>query len=241
MDLLTREPIESKHRRRLTPLLGAVLLAALGPSAHGQTQGGTGTPSTAGAPAQSAKTGAEASAPYVRPTEKTKIQNYFLDSFGLYPLVGAGVAAGINQFNNSPPEWGQGAEGYGDRYASNLGINLVATTTRYGLAEIFREDTIYYACECRGFFPRFGHALASTFLARKGEDGHRVFSFPKIAAPYAGTMTAALGWYPARYSEMDGFRMGNYLIAAYAGGNLLREFILGGPHALIKKMPFSHY
>ncbi len=170
-----------------------------------------------------------------------KIQNYLFDSFGPYPLIGAGIAAGVHQATNSPPEWGPGAQGYGYRYASSFGINLVATTTRYGLAEVFREDTIYDRCDCSGFFPRFGHAIVSTVTSRRGADGHRFISFPQIAAPYAGTMTAALGWYPSRYSEVDGFRSGNYLLATYVGLNLLKEFVYGGPHTLVKNVPLLHH
>jgi len=111
---------------------------------------------------------------YTRPTEKTKIHNYFFDAFGPYPIVGAAFVAGVNQAYNSPPEWKQGAEGYGKRFGSNLGIETVSTTTRYGLAEAFREDTLYYGCECRGAFRRLTHAMISTLTARRGEDGHRV-------------------------------------------------------------------
>lgn len=170
-----------------------------------------------------------------------KIQNYLFDSFGPYPLIGAGIAAGVHQATNSPPEWGQGAEGYGYRYASSFGINLVATTTRYGLAEVFREDTIYYRCDCSGFFPRFGHAVISTITSRRGANGHRFISFPQIAAPYAGTMTATLGWYPDRYGPKDGFRKGNYLLATYVGLNLLKEFVYGGPHTLVKNVPLMRH
>jgi hypothetical protein len=176
-------------------------------------------------------------ADYTKPDFGQRFHNYLFDSFGPYALIGAGIAAGVTQANNAPPEWGQGAQGYGYRYASNFGINLVATSARYGLAEILREDTIYYRCECSGFFPRFGHAVISTVTARRGADGHRTISFSNIAAPYAGTETAALGWYPGRYNAMDGFRMGNYLLATYGGLNLLKEFIYGGPHTLVKNVP----
>ena len=115
---------------------------------------------------------------YTRPTEKTKLRNYFFDAFGPYPIVGAAFAAGINQAYNTPPEWKQGAEGYGKRFGSDFGIAAVSTTTRYGLAEAFKEDTLYYRCECKGVFPRLRHAVISTLTARRGEDGHRVFSFP---------------------------------------------------------------
>jgi len=42
---------------------------------------------------------------YTRPTQKTKLHNYVFDAFGPYPL-----AAGINQAENTPPEWKQGPD-----------------------------------------------------------------------------------------------------------------------------------
>ena len=170
---------------------------------------------------------------YQRPSEKEKLRNYAFDAFGPYPFIGAAFAGGVQQAYGTPPEWGGGMAGYGDRVASNFGINLVTQTTRYGLAEIFHEDTLYYRCECSGFGHRLEHALISTVTARRGEDGHRVFSFPALAAPYAGTEAAALLWYPSRYEPMDGFRNGNYNLAVQAGLNIALEFIYGGPHTFL--------
>jgi hypothetical protein len=173
---------------------------------------------------------------YVRPTQATKLHNYLFDTFGPYPIVGAALAAGVNQAYNTPPEWGQGAEGYGKRFGSNFGIEAVSTTTRYALAEAFKEDTLYYRCECKGFFPRLSHAVVSTFTARRGDDGHRVFSFPDLVAPYAGTMTAVYAWYPDRYNYKDAFRIGNYSLLGYMGGNIAMEFLYRGPHSLLSRM-----
>jgi hypothetical protein len=172
---------------------------------------------------------------YVRPSEKTKFHNYIFDMIGPYPILGAALSAGINQADNTPPEWGQGAEAYGKRFGSNFGIAAVSTTTRYALAEAFGEDTLYYRCECKGFFPRLSHAMISTLVTRRGDDGHRVFSVPSLVAPYAGTMTAVYGWFPSRYNAKDGFRMGNYALLGYAGGNIAREFIYGGRHSLLSR------
>jgi hypothetical protein len=178
--------------------------------------------------------------PYTRPTEKTKLQNYFFDAYGPYPIAGAAIAAGINQYEGTPPEWGTGADGYGQRFGSNLAIAAVSTTTRYALAKAFREDTLYYRCECRGFLPRLSHAVISTFTSRRGSDGHRVFSFPALVAPYAGTMTAVYGWYPDRYDARDGFRMGNYSLLGYVGGNIALEFIYSGPHSWLSRMHLNN-
>jgi len=177
---------------------------------------------------------------YIRPTERTKISNYAFDTFGPYPVAGAAFAAGINQWTNSPPEWGQGLEGFGKRFGSDFAIAAIGTTTRYGLAEAFREDTLYYRCECSGPFPRLRHAVISTMTGRRGADGHRVFSISALAAPYAGSMIAVHLWYPDRFDMKDAFRMGNYSLLSYMGGNIALEFFYSGPHALISRMHLNN-
>ena len=172
---------------------------------------------------------------YTRPTEKMKLRTYVFDAFGPYPIAGAALVASLNQAEGTPPEWGQGSGAYGKRFGSNLAIAAVTTTTRYALAEAFREDTVYYRCECKGVLGRLKHAMISTVTARRGEDGHRRLSFPALIAPYAGTMTAVYGWYPNRYGAKDALRMGNYNLLAFMGENLALEFLYGGPHTL-----FSH-
>jgi hypothetical protein len=177
---------------------------------------------------------------YTRPTQKTKLRNYVFDAFGPYPLAAAAFAAGIGQAYNTPPEWRQAAEGYGERIGSAFGIAAVSTTTLYGLADAFQEDTLYYRCECRGLGPRLGHAVISTLTSRSGEDGHRIFSFPALIVPYAGTMTAVYAWYPGRYNGQDALRMGNYTILGYVGGNIAMEFLYRGPNSLLRRMHLNN-
>ncbi|MGA2219992.1 MAG: hypothetical protein ABSG51_18035, partial [Terracidiphilus sp.] len=177
---------------------------------------------------------------YTRPTQTTKLRNYFFDAFGPYPIVGAAVVAGIAQADNAPPEWKQGAEGYAKRFGSAFAIAAVSTTTRYALSEAFKEDTLYYRCECKGVLPRLKHAVISTLTARRGEDGHRVFSIPALVAPYAGSMTAAYGWFPSRYDAKDAFRMGNYSLLGFVGENIALEFIYSGPHSLLSRMHLNN-
>jgi len=195
---------------------------------------------SSGNPAVSASTAPQPDLTYIRPTQKTKIRNYAFDAFGPYPIVGAAFAAGINQEQNTPPEWKQGAEGYSKRFASDFGIAAVTMTTRYALAEAFRQDSLYYRCECKGVFPRLRHAVISTFTARRGEDGHRVFSIPALVAPYVGTMTAVYAWYPGRYEPAEAFRMGNYSLLGYVGGNIALEFLYSGPHSLLSRMHLNN-
>ena len=217
----------------------AAMLSAFSANRAGaQSQQGAATSvsATTAASASDAPAPTHAEPGYVRPSESVKLHNFVFDAVGPYPIIGAVGTAGIQQAYGTPREWGQGMDAYGVRVASNFGIALTTTTTRYALAEVFREDTLYYRCECNGILPRLGHALISTVTARRGDDGRREFSFPALAAPYAGTMTAALGWYPNRYGPKDGFRMGNYNLLGQAGENVALEFIYGGPHTLLNSM-----
>jgi hypothetical protein len=177
---------------------------------------------------------------YKRPTQKTKLRNYVFDAYGPYPIFGSALAAGIGQFSNSPPEWGQGSEGFGKRIGSDFGIAATGTTVRYGLAEAFKEDTLYYRCTCTGVLPRLRHAVFSTLTARRGEDGHRVFSVPALLAPYAGSFTAVYGWYPDRFGAKDAFRIGNYTMLAQVGANVGLEFIYSGPHSLLSRLHLNN-
>jgi hypothetical protein len=172
---------------------------------------------------------------YTRPTHKVKLVNYLFDAFGPYPIVASGLLAGINQARNSPRDWDQGMTGFGRRWGSNYGISAITTSTRYGLADLLREDTLYYRCECSGFFPRLKHAAISTLTARRGADGHREFSVPALVAPYVGEMVAVHAWYPQRYDSMDAFRQANYSLLVYAGQNIAFEFLPSGPHSLLAK------
>lgn len=227
--------------RRTILLSLAALVVAAAPAARGQSAAGAGANPQAAQPAQPGTAQATATAPtqvevapaYHRPTEHEKLRNFAFDTFGPYPIITAIGSAGIQQAQNRPPDWHQGWEPFGDRLGSAYGIQVVTTSTRYLLAEAFREDTLYYRCACSGFFPRLGHALLSTVTARRGDDGHSFFSLAALGAPYAGTMTAALGWYPSRYKPMDGFRMGNFNLMSAAGQNVALEFIYGGPHSML--------
>lgn len=177
---------------------------------------------------------------YIRPTEKTKFRNYSFDALGPYPIVIGLFNAGIDQEGNAPPEWKQGSEGYSKRFGSDFAIEAVSTTTRYALSEALREDALYYRCRCSGLFPRLSHAVISTLTARRGEDGHSVFSVPALVAPYAGSMTAVYAWYPSRYGAEDALRMGSYTMLGYVGANIGLEFLYSGPHSLRSRMHLNN-
>jgi hypothetical protein len=223
-------------RRILLLLFAAVQLAILPVLAKSQSTANAGETSGIVISLAPATIPVQQNLKYTRPTHQTTFRNYLFDTLGPYPVAIAAFTSGIDQANNTPPEWKQGAQAYGKRFASDLGTAAVSTTTRYALSTAFREDALYYRCECKGMFPRLGHAVVSTLTARRGDDGHRVFSFASLAAPYVGTMTAVYGWYPDRYNARDAFRMGNYSLLGSVGMNIATEFLFSGPHSLFSRM-----
>lgn len=170
---------------------------------------------------------------YVPPTEEQKFHDFLMNAVGPVAFAGASFAAAIDQASDSPHKWGQGADAYSVRLASNLGISLVTATAQYSLAETFHEDTTYYRCTCSGFFPRFWHAAASTVTARRGEDGYTSFSVALTVSPFIGPLTAANTWIPGRDGPILGAHMGVFNLLGQFGQNESLEFLYGGPHTLL--------
>ena len=173
---------------------------------------------------------------YHRPTEGQKFRSYTWNALGPVAFAGSSVAAAIDQAFNFPHAWGQGADAYGARVASNLGISLVTASAQYSLAEAFHEDTAYYRCQCSGFFPRFKHAAISTVFARRGEDGHTSFSIALTASPFIGPRVAANSWIPSNHGPTLGFHMGAHNLLGQFGQDEALEFFYGGPHTLLGRI-----
>ncbi len=159
---------------------------------------------------------------YVFPTGEQRFHNYLWNSFGPLGIAQDLVAAGIGQANNTIPDWGQGMEGFGKRFGTALGVNVIQNSTQEVIAAALHQDTIYYKCECKGFGPRLGHALLSGITAR-ASDGHRVFAPEFIGAPYVGTLSA-LAWLPDRYGPKDSLRLGTWALGGNIATNIAREF-----------------
>jgi hypothetical protein len=170
---------------------------------------------------------------YTPPTGDERFRNFIWNAVGPVAFAGASLAGSIDQASDFPHQWGQGANAYGVRVASNLGISFVTATAQYSLAEAFHEDTAYYRCACAGFFPRFFHAAMSSVAARRGDDGHYAFSVALAASPFVGPMFAANTWIPSRDGPNLGAHMGAYnLLGQFAQDEAL-EFLYGGPHTLL--------
>ena len=161
---------------------------------------------------------------YVFPTQSERARRYVKSMVGPVRLARTAVSAGFAQWGDTPEEWGQGAQGYGKRYASSFGSNAINQTVKYGLDEALHLDSGFERSKRDGFFPRFKDALVQNVTSRTAS-GKRVFSAPRIAGYYAGGIVPKVTWYPERYSYKDGLRSGTKSFLTGFGINLFREFV----------------
>ena len=161
---------------------------------------------------------------YVFPTHHERFKRYVSSLVGPFSLARTATSAGISQWRDSPEEWGQGAQGYGKRFASGMGQNAIHQTVTYGLDEAMHLDTGFERSKREGFFPRFKDALIQNVTSRT-KSGNRVISVPRFAGIYTGAIVAHETWYPQRYDYKDGLRSGTTTLLTGFGINLVREFV----------------
>jgi len=141
-----------------------------------------------------------------------------------YTLVGPAIGAGIGQWENEPPEWGQGAEGYGRRIASGMGRHLIAETIRFGVAATDGEDPRYRRSREIGVWNRTRHAIVETFTSQT-ESGARVPAYSRFAGTY-GAAFIANAWYPeSRATAGYALRRGSTALGSSLAFHLFEEFI----------------
>jgi hypothetical protein len=161
---------------------------------------------------------------YTRPDAEARFKRYVKGTIGPTAFVAPVVSAGIRQWRDTPEEWGQGAKGYGRRFADAFGKQLIGNTITYGLDEALKLDSHFYKSEKRDFKSRFSNAVLSAVTART-KSGRRVIGVPKLVGTYSAAIIANETWRPNRYDYKDGLRDGSLSIATRIGVNLIREFV----------------
>lgn len=162
---------------------------------------------------------------YVFPTPRERFKRYVKGTVGPMRLAWSGASAGIDQWRDNSPEWGQGMKGYGRRYASGLGQNAIQQTVAYGLDSALGLDTGFQKSKREGALSRFKDALMQNVTSRT-KSGKRVISVPRFAGAYTGAIVAREAWYPERYSYKDGLRSGTRSLLSGFAINLAREFVV---------------
>src|SRR5579864_5454122 len=71
--------------------------------------------------------------------EQSPDKTYWKHAFGPGEAGRAAMGAGISQATNTPAEWGQGAKGFGKRFASSFSKHVVHKAIQYPVAKMFHE------------------------------------------------------------------------------------------------------
>jgi hypothetical protein len=151
----------------------------------------------------------------------------------------AGFSAGIDQWNDKPREWEQGASGYGKRFVNLLGQYSIQRTVTFGAASILHEDNRYFNSGKKGFWPRSWYALTSGILARH-DDGSRSISVSQIGGVAAGAFLSRLWQPPSQHSAGDGAVSFGITMSSEMGFGVAKEFLPDVARAITKKRRKSH-
>ena len=184
------------------------------------------TPASEPAPADTVPAAKLNSTPfvYVPLTQSERARRYAKSLFSIEAIGRSAAGAGLQQWTNTPREWGQGADGYARRFASSFGENVTRETIIYGLSSALDEDNRYFRSERTGFGSRSMYAVESTFLARRS-DGTRKVSYSRIIGLVA-TAFISRAWQPP--SERGPSHAAGSLatnVGTEIGFNVVREFL----------------
>ena len=153
-----------------------------------------------------------------------RLRHYGHSLVNPYSYLSAPFSAAIGQWENEPPEWGQGAKGYFHRLGSGVGRHIISETIRFGLAVADGEDLRYHPAQSGGVWNRGLHAVSETFTSRTA-GGTRIPAFSRFAGAYGAAMISNL-WYPAsRTTTGYVVRRGSTALASSVVLHIVDEFL----------------
>ena len=167
-------------------------------------------------------------------TQPERNRLYFKTMVNPLSFAKVGFSAGIDQANDKPREWEQGASGYGKRFANILGQYSIQRTVTYGLGSALHEDNRYFNSGKKRFWPRTAYALSSGVLALH-DDGSRHFSISQVGGVAAGAFLARTWLPPSQSSAGDGAVSFGTTMASNIGFSMVKEFLPDLGRALAKK------
>jgi hypothetical protein len=157
-------------------------------------------------------------------TQSEQFHYYIKRTFGIESLARSAAGAAISQLNDTPHEWGQGAEGYARRFGNSYAQQIMRQTIMYGASDLLHEDNRFVPSGKSGVFPRLKYAVASTFLARK-DDGTRRFSFSRFGAAASVAFISREWQPPSENKPRDAAVSFGTVVGSEVGFNVAREFL----------------
>jgi hypothetical protein len=155
------------------------------------------------------------------PDSTTRMRRY-IHNVGYGAMLGF-VYAGVDQWQNDPPEWGKDWGGYGTRLASNVGEFVIQESVTDGLSAVMHRPLDYAYCHCASTGKKAQWALHSA-ITDVLPDGRRAVAVPRIVGAYAGAFAQAAWRPPGMYSRVNTALInGTVSLAIGAGINMYHE------------------
>jgi Carboxypeptidase regulatory-like domain len=157
-------------------------------------------------------------------TTKQKFSLASRDTFDPISLIGVGIAAGIQQANNSYAGYGQGAAGYGKRFAAQFGNGRSSDFLSHAVfPSLFHQDPRYFYQGTGTFRSRFIHAISYAVIARS-DSGRPMPNYSYFLGDIVSGGLSNLYYPHADRGIGLVFTNAAIGIAGKAGGAILREF-----------------
>ncbi len=157
-------------------------------------------------------------------TAKEEIKLVLQDSFDYSSFIYVGIVAGIGQGENSYPEFGQGAAGYGRYYWHSMADAVDENAfTEFIVPYVTREDPRYYTLGRGGFAKRMVYSVSRLAITRDN-NANNTINLSEIVGAGASAGISTL-YYPSAYATWTKTGQKWLLQVAVNGlGNIAKEF-----------------
>lgn len=162
--------------------------------------------------------------PPLTASERAKL--YVDELINPFSFVESAASAGFGQWRDRPPEWRQGAAGYGRRFASSFAQHATGETLKFGLASLLHEDNRFVPSGRTKLPSRLLYALVSTFQSRD-DNGERQASYSNLGS-LAGASLLSRIWQPKSTGGAGNGAVNFGISVVFAASiNVAREFLHG--------------
>jgi hypothetical protein len=155
-------------------------------------------------------------------------QKFSLAAHGTFDpvaMLGVGVAAGIEQATNAYPGYGQGAAGYGKRFAAKFADGRSSDFLTHAVfPSLLHQDPRYYYQGSGTIKSRLIHAVGSAFFTRS-DSGHTQPNYSYVLGEMCSGALSNLYYPAANRGAHLVFSTAAVDLAGRMGGNIFREFL----------------
>ena len=177
---------------------------------------------------------ADGSLPFspIRPKQKMAIA--LKDSFDWPVYITSGLFSSLYQLENQNPSFGQGMAGYGRRYGTSFGDQVIGNMMTEGIMpSLLREDPRYFRRGEGSKKSRLVYALTRIFVT-KTDSGRTTFNFAEVGG---NSIAAAISnaYYPDTRTVHDNVEKLGIALATDAFSQVAKEFWPDVKRKLFKK------